>query len=276
MDTHFQLHPCDIKKGLGYYRWQWAKQIWPFGFDYMLKTSTLHTLAAHSLESSYNQEKVCVTVWTVIVYTWIPLSWPFTLVMVMVHTCIHDLNSLVFLNNKVIKKETLSQNMSQTCQNKNIDECKSRRSKIVKCMKEWHTSTHTVNMRQVSFAEEHQTQMTPCLHSLRSFGSLYLYWMYSKMSRSLSTGRGSPATPAAHPGRKTLILGLNNIHDGLTTEESNGWREFNGFKFIMQQNSPVTPSGRIVYSFSVKPFSRAWVLMFLLNISLPVKYKTPQ
>lgn len=33
-------------------------------------------------------------------------------------------------------------------------------------------------------------------HSLRSFGSLYLYWMYSKMSLSLSTNRGSPAIPA--------------------------------------------------------------------------------
>ena len=41
-------------------------------------------------------------------------------------------------------------------------------------------------------------------------------------------------------------------------------------------NSPVTPSGRMVYSLSVKPFSRAWALMFLLKMSLPVKYRTPQ
>lgn len=39
---------------------------------------------------------------------------------------------------------------------------------------------------------------------------------------------------------------------------------------------PVTPKGRIVYSLIVKPISSAWALMFLLNISLPVKYSTPQ
>lgn len=38
----------------------------------------------------------------------------------------------------------------------------------------------------------------------------------------------------------------------------------------------MTPRGRMVYSLSVKPTSRAWVRMFLLKMSLPVKYRTPQ
>lgn len=36
---------------------------------------------------------------------------------------------------------------------------------------------------------------------------------------------------------------------------------------------PVVPRGRIEYSFSVNPFSKAWVLICLLNISLPKSEK---
>lgn len=60
----------------------------------------------------------------------------------------------------------------------------------------------------------------------------------------------------------------------------NNWRKS---KCVTRKNTlckgpdwPVTPKRRIAYSLIVKPISRAWVLMFLLNISLPVKYSTPQ
>jgi hypothetical protein len=39
---------------------------------------------------------------------------------------------------------------------------------------------------------------------------------------------------------------------------------------------PRFSSGRIEYSFKVKPFSNAKALIVLLNTSLPVKYNIPQ
>ena len=41
-------------------------------------------------------------------------------------------------------------------------------------------------------------------------------------------------------------------------------------------HTPVTPTGLMLYSFRVNPFSRATCLMCLLNMSLPVKYRVPK